>query len=211
VLVRIRPGREAKVIGGGGELSACPAVDAIVRTDLHDELLATYRTTPDPAGLVPILGGPVGLVLTKAGLVRRVPRSEAALIRRLGPVRLFALVAITQDAGRRCIRVYGRAGLYGGLADAFRHTYWSARLAQHFGTEWTERLTTAHERLPSADPVATAMDLHNNEIGRSLGAAFPAASRELLQDLVTTAVTEGKTVQIDPAGRLRRTGSSCTS
>jgi hypothetical protein len=174
--------------------------------DLHDELLASYRVTSDPAGLGPIFGGLAGLVVTKAGLVRRVPHSEAELIRGLRPTRLFALLAITQDAARRCVRLFGRTGLDGGLADAFRHTYWSARLTQHFGTDWAERLTTAHERLPSPDPVAVAMDLHNNEVGRSLGAAFPAASRRLVQDMVTTAVTDGQTVQIDAAGRLRRTG-----
>lgn len=175
--------------------------------DLHDKLLAAYRVTSDPEGLGPIFGGRLGLVVTRTGLVRRVPHSEAALIRELRPVQLFALVSITQDAARRCVRVFGRVGLNGGLADAFRHTFWSARLTQYFGAEWAARLTTAHERLPLADPVAMAMDLHNNEVGRGLGAAHPDAGRERLHDLVTAAVREGRTVEIGPAGRLRRTSA----
>jgi hypothetical protein len=172
--------------------------------DLHEKLLAAYQVTADPDGLGPIFGGRLGTVMTKAG-VRRVPHSEAALIRELGPAKVVALVSITQDAGRRCMRAFGRSGLNGGLPDAFRHTYWSARLTQHFGVEWAARLTTAHERLPSADPVAMAMDLHNNELGRALGAANPDASRARLQDLVATAVREGETVEIGPDGRLRHT------
>ncbi|NMO49633.1 hypothetical protein HH310_00240 [Actinoplanes sp. TBRC 11911] len=173
--------------------------------DLHDELLAAYQVTSDPEGLGPIFGGRLGRVMTKAGLVRRVPHSEAELIRGLRPAQLVTLVSITQDAARRCIRVFGRTGLNGGLADAFRHTYWSARLTQHFGAEWAARLTTAHERLPSADVVAMAMDLHNNEFGRGLGSAHPDATRDRLQDMVTAAVRDGKTVEIGPDGRLRRT------
>ena len=174
--------------------------------DLHEKLLAAYQVTSDPEGLVPILGGRLGFVMTKAG-VRRVPHSEAALIRELGPAKVVALVSITQDAARRCIRAFGRSGLNGGLPDAFRHTYWSARLTQHFGVEWAARLTTAHERLPSADPVAMAMDLHNNELGRALGATYLDASRDHLQALVESAVRSGETVEVGPDGRLRRTSA----
>jgi hypothetical protein len=173
--------------------------------DLHDKLLAAYQVTSDPEGLGPIFGGRLGHVVTKAGLVRRVPQSEAALIRSLRPAQLVTLVSITQDAARRCVRMFGRRGLNGGLPDAFRHTYWSARLTQHFGAEWAARLTTAHERLPSADAVAMAMDLHNNELGRGLGSAHPDASRDQLQDLVAAAVRDGRTVEIGPDGRLRHT------
>jgi hypothetical protein len=175
--------------------------------DLHEKLLAAYQVTSDPEGLSPIFGGRLGAVMTKAGLVRRVPHSEAALIRGLGPAKVVSLVSITQDAARRCIRVFGRSGLNGGLADAFRHTYWSARLTQHFGVEWAARLTTAHERLPSADLVAMAMDLHNNELGRAVGATHLDAGRDPLQDLVESAVRTGETVEIGPDGRLRRTSA----
>lgn len=127
------------------------------------------------------------------------------MIRRLGPVRLARLFVISREATRECVLRFGPRGFYGGMPDAFRHTYWNARLTQQFGPEWTRRFTTAHERVPSADPVAVAMDLHNNELGRRIGVRHPRAGRAILASAVEAAVSGGQAVYM-VNGVLRRTG-----
>jgi hypothetical protein len=172
-------------------------------TDFHDRLLETHRTTPDPDGA--ILFPPVLASLLPGRWTRRMPRSEFALIRRLGPLHLIRLVVISREAARECTRRFGSHGFFDGLPDAFRHVYWNARLTQRFGPEWTRRFTTAHERLPSADPVPVAMDLHNNELGRRIGAEHPRARRAALASIVEAAVVGGQAVHVVD-GLLRRTG-----
>jgi hypothetical protein len=190
------------VIHGKGDHVTLP--DA---RDLHDQVLEVYQVTPDPGGTVVLPGGVPGRLLERIGRGRRVPHSEAVLIRGLGWLDLLAVVLISRDAARRCVRVFGRDGFYGGSADAFRHAYWNARLTRRFGADWTRRLATAHERLPSGDPVAIAMDLHNNEVGRRIAVIRTTVGRRRLADDIEAAVRGGQTVEISADGRLRRSGS----
>jgi hypothetical protein len=89
-----------------------------------------------------------------------------------------------------------------GHRDAFRHSYWSARLAQEYGADWARAFTTAHEGLPGNVANREAMDLYNNSIGIQIGAANPNASPEELANLVQNAVTQGRTVVINRSGDL---------
>lgn len=84
-----------------------------------------------------------------------------------------------------------------GHADAFRHAYWNAMMTQRYGEEWARDFATAHERNPTSHHVPVAMDLHNNEVGRSIARANPDASPEELANLVEQAVKDGKMVVID--------------
>lgn len=90
-----------------------------------------------------------------------------------------------------------------GHRDAFRHTYWNARLAQEFGRDWAHAFTTAHEGLPNNPAHREAMDLYNNALGIGIGAANPKATPEELSRLVLEAVAQGKTVVIDSGGQLQ--------
>ena len=89
-----------------------------------------------------------------------------------------------------------------GHRDAFRHTYWSARLTQEYGADWARAFTTAHEGLPGNVANREAMDLYNNSIGIQIGAANPKATPEELAKLVQDAVTRGKSVVINGSGDL---------
>jgi hypothetical protein len=89
-----------------------------------------------------------------------------------------------------------------GHRDAFRHTYWSARLTQEYGADWARAFTTAHEGLPGNVANREAMDLYNNSIGIQIGAANPKATPEELANLVQNAVTQGKSVVINGSGDL---------
>ncbi|GAA6142735.1 XVIPCD domain-containing protein [Hydrogenophaga sp. 5NK40-0174] len=89
-----------------------------------------------------------------------------------------------------------------GHRDAFRHTYWSARLSQEYGPEWARAFTTAHEGLPGNIANREAMDLYNNSVGIEIGAQHPDASPSELAALVREAVTQGKSVVMDGSGNL---------
>lgn len=69
-------------------------------------------------------------------------------------------------------------------ADAFRHAYWNILLSKYVSEEFAEAFTTAHES-NSEHPDQTAMDLHNNKIGRAIAQRFPDASDTELADILS--------------------------
>lgn len=89
-----------------------------------------------------------------------------------------------------------------GHRDAFRHAYWNALMTKEYGENWTRAFATAHEGGPNNPANREAMDLYNNEIGRSIGAANRNASPEQLANLVEQALNQGKLVVVDRSGNL---------
>lgn len=89
-----------------------------------------------------------------------------------------------------------------GHRDAFRHAYWNALMTQQYGENWTRAFATAHEGVPGNTANREAMDLYNNEVGRSIGAANRNASPEQLANLVEQSLNQGKLVVIDSGGNL---------
>ncbi len=89
-----------------------------------------------------------------------------------------------------------------GHRDAFRHAYWNALMTQQYGENWTRAFATAHEGGPGNTANREAMDLYNNEVGRSIGAANRNATPEQLADLVEQSLNQGKLVVIDRTGNL---------
>lgn len=89
-----------------------------------------------------------------------------------------------------------------GHRDAFRHAYWNALMTQEYGENWTRAFATAHEGGPNNPANREAMDLYNNEIGRSIGAANRNATPEQLANLVEQALNQGKLVVVDRSGNL---------
>ena len=89
-----------------------------------------------------------------------------------------------------------------GHRDAFRHAYWNALMTQKYGEDWTAAFATAHEGIPGNTANREAMDLYNNQVGRSIGAANPNATPQELANQVEQALNQGKLVTIDRAGNL---------
>lgn len=89
-----------------------------------------------------------------------------------------------------------------GHRDAFRHAYWNALMTQQFGENWTRAFATAHEGGPGNPANREAMDLYNNEVGRSIGAANRNATPDQLANLVEQALNQGKLTVINNAGNL---------
>ena len=87
--------------------------------------------------------------------------------------------------------------------DAYRHMYWSARLAKEFGPEWAEQFTTAHERRPGAPTQREAMDLYNNSIGINYIREHPNASVDDIKKFVKESVDNGNAVVIDDKGDIQ--------
>ncbi len=62
-----------------------------------------------------------------------------------------------------------------GKANAFRHALWNIMICQSVfkinkneakSLNWAKKITDLHEKLMPNEPLAEAMDLHNNKIGR---------------------------------------------
>ncbi len=103
----------------------------------------------------------------------------------------------------------------GGQVDAFRHSYWMARLRQEIGKSAARSLGKRHEKenflmykarkleegiLP--DECSKKMDLYNNEIGLSLTKKRGEISKNELIKKIALAITEGKmkVIKKDKAG-----------
>ena len=77
-----------------------------------------------------------------------------------------------------------------GKADAFRHAYWNALMARRTTPAFAELFATAHETGSANAPAASAMDLHNNALGRQVAAQLASASEdELMQVLLQQSLT----------------------
>lgn len=87
--------------------------------------------------------------------------------------------------------------------DAFRHTYWSALLTRRFGPDWAEEFTSAHEGYRSNPGPAEAMDLYNNEMGRTIAMQHPHVTDQELAELVERAARNGDLITIGEDERLR--------
>lgn len=107
---------------------------------------------------------------------------------------------------------------HGGRLDAFRHTYWMARLSSLIRPKAARRLGKAHEKGNYlnyrkgkeeekgmlADSLSCVMDLLNNEYGIQLGRKLRGASASSLSDRVIQAIRNGELKMLlrDKGGRL---------
>lgn len=76
-----------------------------------------------------------------------------------------------------CDKKFGKAHHKHTRENAFRHALWNVIIAKNCYKPnrkvktvvyWAEKVTTLHEKLAPNEPLETAMDLHNNEIGRKV-------------------------------------------
>ncbi len=137
---------------------------------------------------------------------RELTASEAKLLRELqdryGALGLKKFQEIHDEAFAVADARYTSPDRNDDQNDAFRHAYWNARLTQEFGEDWTKRFASAHETLPGNPAAREAMDLYNNEVGRSVATANPGVSAEELANKVQDAVRQGRTVVIGGDGQL---------
>jgi hypothetical protein len=98
----------------------------------------------------------------------------------LGLSRPFFILP-TLKATKDCMKIstdhYGKLHYKNGQANAFRHALWNSLMAQRcfywkkneeVVLDWTKKVTDLHEQAFPNKPLAKAMDLHNNAVGRSI-------------------------------------------
>ena len=121
-----------------------------------------------------------------AAVARLAVQREAPLVEKVEAVLTLGTdVTKARDVANEALakaREVGLPGRENGPADAFRHCYWNARMTMEFGATKAKKIADTHERYGNGDPGATAMDYHNNHVGRSLGATTPAAAESACFD-----------------------------
>ncbi len=205
----------------GGAPTNPPSTDG--RPDLS-RVLHDYQVQDDPGGMV--FWEPHGGIVQDLARIfvtdpQEMTASEAALLDTLSPGELNDMQSIRNRAADTAAQYYpapdARRGDFAsdrdfnnwarndGHQDAFRHAYWNALMTKRFGPEFAQDFATAHEGVTGdtwnpAD--REAMDLYNNEVGRTIATANPDASDAELAALVHDAIENGDMVVIDSAGEL---------
>ncbi len=80
------------------------------------------------------------------------------------PLRAPVIMRITSDARETSRNAHRRDPSV--PEDAYRHVLWSYLLTQTFGEAFAEKVTDAHETLPTNTAAERKMDFHNNRLGR---------------------------------------------
>ena len=91
------------------------------------------------------------------------------------PFLVFPTLKATKKTMKISSDLYGKAHHKNGSANAFRHALWNVLIAKaafrkfqntEKSIDWAKKVTDLHEKLAPNSPLETAMDLHNNEMGR---------------------------------------------
>lgn len=114
----------------------------------------------------------------------------------------------TLFATKKCIKMstqyFGKAHHKNGPANAFRHALWNYLIASscsRWSTKmdraihWAKKITDWHEEAFVSAPLARAMDLHNNAVGRSLFIKLTSASYENLLETLIDMTKDSKLVK----------------
>ena len=93
------------------------------------------------------------------------------------PLKMWPSWKATKKSVAYATTYYGKLHQQNNPANAFRHAVWNFLIARNCMKDpseladvliWTDKITALHEDLFPNDPLARAMDLHNNEVGRML-------------------------------------------
>ncbi|MFC4633648.1 DUF6973 domain-containing protein [Dokdonia ponticola] len=108
------------------------------------------------------------------------------------PLFVFPTYVATRKTIKICDQKFGKAHHKNGRANAFRHALWNALIihkCNRWGsidktTAWAKRITDWHEDFSVNAALARAMDLHNNQIGRTFARKHRDSSESQLVQLV---------------------------
>ena len=202
---------------GGGATTAETLAGADAATPERkptSEILAEYQVADDTVAPWRPTFGPIRFVDVPGIDPKTLTSTEGRLLDDLGSRRgLLGLKSFADTAERAYVEADERfpqvdasgaevVGGEDGHNDAFRHAFWNATMTREFGEDFAAAFGTAHEGLAGNPADREAMDLYNNELGRSVARANPDASTDELAELITRAVTDGEAVVIDGSGEL---------
>ena len=92
------------------------------------------------------------------------------------PLLILPIIRATKAALRTSQELYGYAHNRNGKANAFRHAYWNYLICEKTlkitknpqkSVIWTQKVTSFYEKVTKNELLDTAMDLHNNNLGRN--------------------------------------------
>jgi len=93
------------------------------------------------------------------------------------PLFIYPTLKATAKSFRLAKKEFPKTHGKKGKANAFRHAFWNSYICFQCSKwnkntsriiVWTNKITAKHEELSPNEPIDTAMDLHNNKIGRDL-------------------------------------------
>ncbi|MCA9892283.1 MAG: WXG100 family type VII secretion target [Anaerolineae bacterium] len=145
------------------------------------------------------------LTLAYWGKLASITELEAEQLDKLNVAEFTAFAFIHDEAYLAEQKTYNSNGNNDGLADAFRHAYWSARLTQEFDPDWARAYTDAHETKPGNPAARDYMDRHNNALGIRIAQEHKEASSEELRSLIYSAIQDGQGVYIPDSAGLEET------
>ena len=112
------------------------------------------------------------------------------------PRYIFPTLKATQHCVYICDTHFGKSHHQNNQANAFRHALWNVLIIQYNkqrslarATAWAKRFTDWHEEFAPNAPLAKAMDLHNNAIGRALITQFPREEEPVYVEQLLKKVT----------------------
>lgn len=109
------------------------------------------------------------------------------------PFLIFPTLNATKKTMQISSELYGRKHHKNGPANAFRHALWNILIARaafekfqntQKSIDWAKKITDLHEKLAPNNPLETAMDLHNNEVGRQFFSEVITHSEQEMIDFI---------------------------
>ncbi len=117
------------------------------------------------------------------------------------PIDSFRVGDTISESRAQAEAVAQKRHLNGLEKDAFRHVYWSYRMAQEAGVEVSKQFGDAHERTAlgiyegkrNSNPDGEKlMDLYNNRVGRELFQEHPQATPDQITEIILDAMSSGR-------------------
>lgn len=146
-------------------------------------------------------------------LWRRIRKLSIDKLSRLGflllknPFQILPTWNATQQTLKICDKYFGKRHHKRGKANAFRHALWNVKICQKSlkwtkneqkSVNWAKKVTDLFEKVAKNDPLDTAMDLHNNAIGRKL--FFEQKEADFVQILLKMIENGQKVTKIEQIG-----------
>ncbi len=119
------------------------------------------------------------------------------------PFFIIPTLKATRETMVICDSLYKEEHHQNGKANAFRHALWNILICRKTyritknekkSVIWAQKVTDLHEKLAPNEPLAKAMDLHNNKIGRKRFSLLIDSDIEEVIDFLKESVQNAKRI-----------------
>ncbi|CAB5388762.1 unnamed protein product [Rhizophagus irregularis] len=99
---------------------------------------------------------------------------------------------LAEEALAKAKNNFPESTLHNGSGDAYRHCYWSGLLTFEFGVSGAKGFGDRHEDYPKNPSGEKAMDLNNNNVGRTVASQIKKGDKNALSAACKQALTDGR-------------------